>query len=33
MSPERVAAGEEGQGHVGGPKTEKAQEPAVESLV
>ena len=36
MSPERVSVGEEGEArsfHVDGPKTEKAREPTVESLV
>ena len=35
MSPERVSVGEEWKGHfhVDGPKTEKAREPTVESLV
>ena len=35
MSPERVSVGDEGEGHsmFDGPKTEKAREPTVESLV
>ena len=36
MSPESVSVGEEGEArsfHVEGPKTEKAREPTVESLV
>ena len=35
MSPERVSVGEKGKGsfHADGPKTEKAREPTVESLV
>ena len=36
MSPERVSVGEKGKGHSmlsDGPKTEKAREPTVESLV
>ena len=33
MSPERVSIGEEVIFHVNGPKTKKAREPTVESLI